>query len=357
MNKLPEIEIDGVKISKCHKPYFIADIAANHDGELSRAKDLIYLAASAGAHAVKFQHFSAETLVSDEGFRGLGDSLSHQKAWKKSVFEVYQDASLDLSWTAQLHATAKDAGVTFLSTPYSLELAEHINPYVPAFKIGSGDLNHHKLITYVSSLGKPWLLATGASTMSEVIQAVEATGSNTSGVIMQCNTNYTGSPENFRFINLNVLKAFGRQFPSHLLGLSDHTAGHSTVLGAIPLGARVFEKHFTDDVELEGPDHAFSMTPATWAEMVERSDEVFSSLGVEDKKVEDNETDTVILQRRCLRAARDIEPGVRISEDDLIPLRPAPKESIPPNEVDKVIGKTSKHLIAKGSEVTWALLN
>ena len=357
MSKKPELEIDGVKISLNRKPYFIADIAANHDGHLTKAKDLIHLAADAGAHAVKFQHFSADSLVSDQGFRNLGGSFSHQKSWKKSVFEVYKEASLDLSWTAELHSTAREAGVTFLSTPYSIELAQHINPFVPAFKIGSGDLNYHEIIRFVSSTGKPWLIATGASTMQEVVSAVDATGSNPSGVIMQCNTNYTGSADNFKYINLNVLKSYGRQFPNLLLGLSDHTGGHSTVLGAIALGARVFEKHFTDDITLDGPDHAFSMTPATWSEMVERSNELFDALGVEDKKVEDNEVETVILQRRCLRAARDIVPGERISEDNLIALRPAPRESISPNEMGDVLGRTAKCLIRQGSELTWALLN
>lgn len=354
MTEKPTIEVDGVTISANHQPYFIADIAANHDGELSKAKELIFLASEAGANAVKFQHFSAETLVSDVGFRDLGGVFSHQKSWKKSVYEVYQDASLDLSWTSELAATAREAGVTFMSTPYSVELAEHINPHVPAFKIGSGDLNYHQLITFVAATGKPWMLATGASNLLEVKAAVSAAAPNPFGVIMQCNTNYTGSQENFRYINLNVLRTYSEEFPEYVLGLSDHTPGHATVLGAIALGARVFEKHFTDNNNLDGPDHAFSMTPVTWSEMVARSNELFVSLGHGEKLVEQNEVETVVLQRRCIRAAKDIEIGATLQEEDLSFLRPAPADSISPNYLGSVIGRVSRNMITEGTALTWS---
>ena len=119
--------------------------------------------------------------------------------------------------------------------------------------------------------------------------------------LLQCNTNYTGSLENFKYINLNVLNTFKNIYPSMILGLSDHTPGHSTVLGAIALGARIIEKHFTDNCEREGPDHKFSMTPKTWKEMVDRSRELESSLGSGIKEIEKNELETVVLQRRSLR--------------------------------------------------------
>lgn len=352
----PEFRIDAKRISNESPPYFIADIAANHDGDLERAKDLIFMAAEAGAHAAKFQHFSAETLVSDVGFKALGNQLDHQAGWKKSVFEVYEDASLDLSWTATLAQTAKEAGITFLSTPYSLELAAHINPFVSAFKIGSGDITYLELIRYVSSTGKPWILATGASKMEEIRQAVAATSPNPDGVLMQCNTNYTGSADNFRYVNLNVLLSFRREFPNLVLGLSDHTPGHATVLGAIALGARVFEKHFTDDTKREGPDHAFSMDPKTWREMIDRSTETYLATGSGEKVVEKNELQTVILQRRCLRTARDIMEGETLVKEDLVPLRPAPVGSLPPEAISRVIGRTSKVFMEKGSVVHWNVL-
>lgn len=356
MTTQTSFKIGNREIGLSQPPYFIADIAANHDGNLARAVELIHLAAQSGAHAAKFQHFSAETLVSDFGFRQLGQQLSHQSKWKKSVFEVYKDASISTEWTETLHLECKKAGITFLSTPYSIELADHIDPYVDAFKIGSGDVNYLEIISHVAASGKPWLIATGASELSDVDRAVASTGPNRQGVIMQCNTNYTADWDNFKYINLNVLKEYSSRYPDLVLGLSDHTLGHSTVLGAIALGARVFEKHFTDDTERSGPDHGFSMTPSSWSEMVERSSELFLALGNGEKKVEENERDTVVLQRRSLRANRDISTGESITKDMLEALRPAPIGSVPPSDIDSIVGRTLREGVSKGEHLSWQSL-
>lgn len=357
MNEPANFSINGRTISQSSQPFFIADIAANHDGELSRAIDLIHLAAEAGAHAAKFQHFSADTLVSAEGFQALGEKLSHQAKWKKSVYDVYAEASIDLEWTPKLAQACKDAGIAFMSTPYSVELADHIDPYVEAYKIGSGDITYPDIITHVAETNKPWLIATGASTLEDVRGAVAATGTNTSGVLMQCNTNYTAEKENFKFINLNVIATYQKEFPNLVMGLSDHTLGHTTVVGAIAIGARVFEKHFTDDNDREGPDHGFSMNPVTWREMTESAREVFEALGSGSKQVEENEADTVVLQRRCLRARRSLTQGDVIKESDLIALRPAPEGSILPLQKGEVLGATVRSPISKGSEISWDALN
>ena len=129
--------------------------------------------------------------------------------------------------------------------------------------------------------------------------AVDMIMSNNSNIaLMQCNTNYTGNIDNFNYINLNVLKQFKKIYPKLILGLSDHTPYHSTVLGAISLGARIIEKHFTDDNSRVGPDHSFSMNPVAWKEMIERSRELENALGDGFKKIEDNEKETTIIQRR-----------------------------------------------------------
>src|SRR5210317_1191845 len=123
---LSTLKIQGKKIGDDHPTYFIADIAANHDGDLARAKDLIYLAAEAGADAAKFQHFQAKTIASDKGYRDMGDKKSHQSKWKKSVSEVYADASVSLNWTEELKLTCADANIPFFTTPYSLELVDEL---------------------------------------------------------------------------------------------------------------------------------------------------------------------------------------------------------------------------------------
>jgi N-acetylneuraminate synthase len=338
--------------------YFIADIAANHDGDLERAKHLMTLAKDAGADCAKFQHFRAEHIVSDYGFRALGGQQSHQATWQKSVFEVYQDASLPWEWTKPLAEHAEQIGIEFMSAPYDLEAVAHLNPYVNAFKVGSGDVNWLEELQVIADLGKPVLIATGAADLEDVTRAMDllqAAGVNI--VLMQCNTNYTGTIENAHHANLRVITQYSQLFPNVTLGLSDHTPGHVTVLGAVALGARVVEKHFTDDTTRIGPDHGFSMDPTTWRAMVDDTRLLEAALGDGQKKVEDNEQETVVLQRRCVRAARDLPAGTTLTREDLVVLRPAPRDSVPAHDVVALVGRTlAIDLVAgedlKGSDLT-----
>jgi sialic acid synthase SpsE len=340
-----------------HPSYFVADISANHDGDLERAKVLIRLCAEAGADAAKFQNFRASKIVSDQGFRSMGGQLSHQSKWKKSVFEVYQEASLPWEWTPELLRECKACGIEYFSAPYDLEAVEMLDPYVNVFKIGSGDITWPEMLRKVASKHKPVLLATGASEMEEVKRAVEEIiGINTQLVLMQCNTNYTASLENFRHIHLRVLETYRAMFPDVVLGLSDHTPGHATVLGAVALGARVIEKHFTDDNHREGPDHPFSMTPASWCEMVDRTRELEHSLGSSRKFVAENEQQTVVVQRRCLRATADLKAGMVVQEKMLEALRPAPKDAVMPFQLSRVLGRKLIRDLPEGEYLQWKFL-
>jgi N-acetylneuraminate synthase len=349
-----KFNIGNTSISASGKPYFIADIGANHNGDLEKAKELIYLAAGAGAHAAKFQHFQAKTIVSKHGFESMKGEQSHQKNWKKSVFEVYEGASINLDWTQTLVDTCKDAGVAFFTSAYSPELVDFVDPFVPAYKVGSGDITWPGIINKMASKGKPMLLACGASTIDEIDKAVQVTLGHTGDiVIMQCNTNYTASLENFNFINLNVIKTLRAMYPSAILGLSDHTPGHATTLGAIALGANIIEKHFTDDNSNEGPDHKFAMNPAAWRDMVDRSNELYLALGSGIKNVEDNEKETVIVQRRSIRLTRSMEVGDVISIEDLECLRPCPEDAIEPYHLVNLLGKKITEHINVGEYIKW----
>jgi sialic acid synthase SpsE len=335
--------------------YFIADIGANHDGDLGRAKELIFMCAEAGADAAKFQHFKAETIVSDQGFQTLNPAtMSHQANWKKSVFEVYQEASIDLTWTKSMKEACDKAGVAFMTTPYSRELVDHIDEFVPAYKIGSGDITWLDHIRYIAEKGKPVILACGASTFDETVRAIDTVlQCNADVAILQCNTNYTASLENFNYINLNFIKTLSEMYPSAVLGLSDHTPGHSTALGAVTLGGRVIEKHFTDDNDRVGPDHKFAMDPKAWREMVDATRELERALGNGIKQVEENEKDTVTIQRRSLRASKNLEPGHTISIDDIEVLRPCPDGALEPRQLENLIGRTLRTPMAKGDHYGW----
>lgn len=337
-----------------HPTYFIADISANHDGDLDRAKLLIRLCADAGANAAKFQNFRASKIVSDRGFRTLGGQLSHQSKWKKSVFEVYKDASLPWEWTEALKAECDRCRIDYFSSPYDLDAVDMLDPYVDMFKIGSGDITWPEMLRKIASKKKPVLLATGASDIAEVQRAVdEILALNPELVLMQCNTNYTGSLENFKHIHLRVLETFRAMFPGVILGLSDHTPGNATVLGSVVLGARVIEKHFTDDNRREGPDHPFSMTPQSWRDMVDRTRELEYALGSSQKTVADNERDTVVVQRRCLRAAADLKAGTILTAAMLDALRPAPHEAVKPYDLAKVLGMKLRRDLPFGDILRW----
>jgi N-acetylneuraminate synthase len=348
------IHIDGKRVSRNDPVYFIAEIGSNFDRDLNRAKDLIYLAKEAGADAAKFQHYTASSLVSDHGFKQLGSRQSHQSAWKKSVFETYEDASLNRDWTAVLKQTCDEAGITFFTSPYSLELVDYVDPFVPAYKVGSGDITWLEIIEHMSSKGKPVLLATGASDIEDVRRATDAALAITPDVVLlQCNTNYTAGQQNYSCLQLNVLRQYEALYPGIILGLSDHMPGHVAVLGAVALGARVIEKHFTDSTDRDGPDHPFSMTPATWREMVDRTRELEAALGDGRKKIEDNERETAIVQRRCIRANRDLEANTLLCEDDLTMLRPCPADAIAPFESGKLMGRALKRRVSSGEYFKW----
>lgn len=340
-------------IGKGEPLYFIADIGANHDGDINRAYKLIELAKEAGADAAKFQNFQASKIVSKIGFENLGSQLSHQASWKKSVFEVYEDASISFDWTPLLKAKCEEVGIDFFTSAYDFESVDAVDPYVDLYKIGSGDITWIEILEYIAKKNKPVLIASGASEMTDVVRAMNAIEAITEDVVlMQCNTNYTVDKDKFKYVNLNVLKTFSQRFPGCILGLSDHTFGHATVLGAIALGAVVIEKHFTDSNDNDGPDHKFAMNPQTWREMVDNANEVYYALGDGIKRIEENEKKSLVVQRRSLRATSNLEIGHIITYNDLEPLRPIPADGFSPYQINDIVGKTLRRSIAVGEHIT-----
>jgi len=351
-----ELKIANTLIGDNHPTWFIADIAANHDGSLERALRLIHLAAEAGADAAKFQNFRGPEIVSDYGFSHMNSQVSHQAKWKKTVTQVYNEASVPFDWTPILKEECDKVGITYFSSPYDFDAVDMLDPFVPAYKIGSGDITWIEACLHMARKGKPVLLATGASTIGDVQRAVDAIlAVNPQLVLMQCNTNYTAADGNFDNIHLNVLKTYRQMWPDLILGLSDHTHGHATVLGAVALGARVVEKHFTDDNNREGPDHAFAMNPTSWAEMVTATRQLERALGSANKTIAENEHDTVVVQRRCLRAAQEIKAGQTLTREMIDVLRPATPGAIMPYDIEQVVGRVARQDIPAGQELRWSM--
>ncbi len=330
--------------------YFIADIGANHDGELDRAYKLIEQAADAGAHAAKFQNYTAAGLVSNKGFSG--PQKGHQASWTKSVYDTYNDAAINPDWTPLLRAKCDEVGIDYFTSAYSFEEVDAVDPYVKYFKIGSGDITYHQLIRHIASKGKPVLLATGAAMWDEVRDAVQIVlAGGVPLVLMQCNTNYTGSIENFKYLNLNVLQTYEDYFYTDAIGFSDHTPGHVAVLGAVALGATVIEKHFTDDRSRPGNDHAFAIEPSEWRQMVYDSNLLYIALGDGRKRIENNEMESAYVQKRALRYKHKLPAGYMLSMSDFKVVRP--EEGLRPYEADEIIGKRLIAPVEADDPVDW----
>lgn len=378
-------------IAQSSPVYFIADIASNHNGDLQKAKELIHACASSGVDAVKMQNFSASTIVSDYGFKHLKGVKTHQSKWETSVYESYDAASIPLDWTLELKTLAEDLGMDYFTSPYSPELTKAVAPHVSAFKLGSGDITWHEQIALMSGFGKPIIIATGASNLDEVKMAVQTAKQHTDDIIlMQCNTNYTAqhgeakalTRERFSNINLKVLETYAKIWPNMLLGLSDHTHGHLTVLGAVGLYDCVaVEKHFTLDNTQKGQDHPFSMMPNEWQNMVNKTkilkeriktehsfedryqlvkeisdDAEYLDLIIGDgvKSISKNEANTIIVQRRAIRAKQELKKGHKVERNDLEVLRPCPKEALPPYLMKDLIGKVLQRDIVAGDYITFS---
>jgi len=333
--------------------YFIADVGANHEGSLERAYMLIEKAKEAGADAAKFQNFQASKIVSKYGFDNLGAQLGHQANWKKSVFEIYEDASIEKKWTQLLKEKCDEVGIDYFTSAYDFESVDLVDPFVDVYKIGSGDITWLEIMEHIAKKGKPVMVASGASEMTDVNRAIQTLEKYTKDIVlMQCNTNYTVDPDKYKYVNLNVLKAYKTAFPNLVLGLSDHTFGHATVLGAVALGATVFEKHFTDDNNREGPDHKFAMNPTTWRDMVDRANELYVAMGVGIKRVEENEKQAIVVQQRSLRAVGDLSTGTVLTKEHLEALRPIPAGGIQPYRISELLGKKLSKPLKSGEHIT-----
>lgn len=340
------------------KPYYIADIGANHDSNLETAFKLIELAKESGADAAKFQNFQASKIVSKYGFDNLGSKLSHQSQWEKSVYEIYEDASISRDWTNLLKEKCKEFEIDYFTSPYDFDSVNHVDKYVDVYKIGSGDITWIEIIEFIAKKNKPVLLATGASTLDDVERAYNAIKKHNNEIcLMQCNTNYTLDKHKHKHVNLNVLKLYETKFPDAILGLSDHTIGCSTVCGSIALGARVIEKHFTDNNDKIGPDHKFAMNPKSWKQMVSQGNEIFYSLGNGIKIVEPNEIDSKVVQQRSLRVNKNLEKGDVLKKEDVSVLRPLTSDGIEPYNLNKVLGKTFINPIFSGEQITYNHFN
>jgi len=344
-----QIKIGNRMVGYGNPAYLIAEIGANFDHDINKAKRLIDAAKTAGADCAKFQSFLTHKIVSEGGFSRMKLQGVHG-SWGRTVSEVFKDAEFPREWHKEIADYCRQVGIDFSTSPYDFEAVDLcVQLEVPFIKIGSGDITWLEMLSYIATKGKPMILATGDATMSEIDEAVrtiELTGNNQL-ILLQCITNY---PSKIDSANVNVLRTYQSAYDI-LTGYSDHSPGPVVALASVVLGGCVIEKHFTLDKSDKGPDHPHSMNPAEFKVMVDYVREIERAVGSGRKQVVAEEAETVFVQRRCLYAKKPLQKGQIIKESDIDVLRPA--LGIPPKYKNIIIGKTIKIDVEKGQPLYW----
>lgn len=344
-----EIRIGKRMVGNGHPSYIIAEIGANFDKDLGKAKALCDAAKEAGADCAKFQSFIAERIVSAGGFASMQLKGVHG-SWGRPVHEVFKDAEFPREWHSEIAAYCHSIDIDFSTSPYDFAAVEMCAELqLPYIKIGSGEITWLEMLEYIAKKGLPMILATGDATLSEIdeaIRTIEGTG-NRNLILLQCITNY---PSKIESANINVLKTYQKAFDI-LTGYSDHSPGDVVVLGSIALGGCVVEKHFTLNKKDKGPDHPHSMDVNEFKAMVRRIRELEAAMGSSRKFVVEEEGETIFVQRRGLYSTRTIAAGEKIKNEDIAVLRPA--LGILPKYKNVVIGSVAKTEILADTPIYW----
>lgn len=342
--------IDNKKISETEKPYIIAELSANHNGSLDRAKLSIKIAKECGVDAVKIQTYNADTMTID---CDKDDFIVKGGLWNGyKLYNLYDEAHTPFEWHSELYRYAKEIGITLFSTPFdesAVDLLETLN--TPAFKIASFELTDLPLISYVAKKGKPMLMSTGMATQNEISEALETarSGGCNSLLLFHCISSYPAPIEqaNLKQI-LNLKKTFGVS-----IGLSDHTIGNTTAIASIALGACAIEKHFTISRQEKGPDSEFSVEPNELVELVKDTKNAWEALGNSGFDRPNAELGSKIF-RRSIYFVCDIKSGEKIKKTDIRRIRLG--FGLPPKYFDKLIGKTLSTDVKRGDAVSWDMI-
>lgn len=331
--------------------FVIAEAGANHNRDLGMGKELIDVAAEAGADAVKFQTYSAETLYSRQTPRfSYLEGVSDQSTW-----DLIKSIELPRDWQGELAAHAAKRGIPFLSTPFDHAAIDELAALgVPAYKIASFEIVDVELIGAAAARGRPMVISTGLATYEDIADAVAACAAagNRDVVLLQCASLYPAPPAR---MNLRAIETMRRAFGVPV-GLSDHSRGIHVATAAVALGACAIEKHFTLDRSLPGPDHPFASEPGELRELVRQIRDVEAALGDGLKlgPVSDEEREMHQKARRSLIAAREIPKGAVIDRSMITVKRPG--FGIRPKFVDLVVGRVAKVAIAEDTVLTWDML-
>ena len=338
------IQVGNKLIGPGQPVFVIAEAGVNHNGDLKLARALIDVAVEASADAVKFQTFRADRLATPDAPKA--EYQLRTTGNEESQFEMLRRLELSADAHRELQSYCEERGIIFLSTPFDEEAVDLLDELgVPAFKISSGDLTNSPLLEHVARKGKPVILSTGMSELSELIEAVSVL--NTAGcetpILLHCVSNYPADPAE---ANLRAMQTMRSAFDVPV-GFSDHTEGIDISLAAVALGACVIEKHFTLDRTLPGPDHRASLEPAELRELVRSIRRVETALGSGRKVPTATEVETAKVARRSLVAARDIPAGTILEREMVVMRRPG--TGMLPAMLDKLLGRQAIRAVAAGT--------
>ena len=345
---MEKLNIGKRTIGPGEPPYIIAEIGANHNGDMELCRRIIDAAAENGADAVKFQSWTKSSLISKgEYARNTRYTAANAPTLEQAV-EQYQ---LSNDQHGEIFAYARERGITAFSScfaPEEVDLLESLD--APAYKIASMDVNHLPLLEYVAGTRKPVILSTGMATLGEVERALAVLRRAGSGpvALLHCLSIYPAPPE---AINLRTMETWRNAFDVPV-GYSDHTLGTAVPLGAVALGACAIEKHFTIDKTLDGWDHAISADPAELRELVQGSRAVFAALGSTARIVGPEEVEKRKVFRRRMVVKRNMKRGERVSVEDVDFKRPG--TGIQPDELAYVLGRPIARDVCAEDEIEWA---
>jgi N-acetylneuraminate synthase/N,N'-diacetyllegionaminate synthase len=328
------IEIDGIKIGNNQKAYLIAEIGLNHNKDLNLTKKMILSAKENGADAVKFQTYFSNKLLLETS----------------PVFSLFKNLELSKDDFIQIKKYCEEIGITFFSTPFCYESVDLLKELdVPCYKIASMDLNYYDFIKYIAQIGKPIILSTGMGRFSEIdraVEVIEKTG-NKNIIILHCVSKYPPLPGEMQ---LKIIEKLKNIYPLYPIGFSDHSPDNTMGIVARTLGACVFEKHFTLDKNLSGPDHQISCEPSDFLDLRNKINDVDDSLN--DQSTDRLDFEIAKHARRSLFASKDIKKGEILDKDMIDIVRPG--DGIAPEFLEVFIGKESKNDIKKGEKLKFS---
>lgn len=337
------VKIGNRSVGQGHPPYIIAEACINHQGDFKIAEEMVYMAHAVGSDAIKFQMH----VLDDEMLRDAPMSEN----FDEPLYDTLEKTNLSVDEHEKLQALCNSLGITYLCTPFSMasvDLVENLN--VPVFKVGSGELTNIPLQQYIASKGRPMIVSTGMTELHEIDETVAVIKKiGTPLILTHCVSAY---PCPYERVNLGNIPKF-RDMYDVPVGLSDHSQGIYTSLGAVALGACLIEKHFTLDKSMAGPDHMSSIEPFELSELVKGAKAVFLA-GGSSREIFPEEREIVAWARESVVSLREIPAGTEIAADMVSVKRPSPGEgAIAAKHLDDVIGKKAVVDIAGSQQILW----